>query len=282
MPVLLEQFITSHIQYFRWQDAIEVLFFTTIFYWLITWLHKDSEKKLLPYFFSYCILTLVSHMMALSSITYTLLIFSPVTIMLFILVHQDTLQRNMIALKHNTKEPITRTQKDWLSILLRSGLQAISHGKSIIILLEHTDMLRSYLTTEYQCESYLSEGFFSLILNSTSYSPQKMIWINSKGTLCGINTTWKASWHPETYTEPNAWIDDALIYTDKTDCLLLYLDAKNHRCTLTMQGKIYEKLTIDQAADHIKKHIEYNHYSIEKGFHYDTTNKTRTLEKHAP
>src|SRR3989304_515274 len=203
-------FMQWQLSFLTWRDCIEVLFFSCTVYSFSTWLKKDTEKNLLPYLYGYCLVTLCSYYFQLPTITYCAFLFSPVVIMLFILLHQETLQRNLIALKNIS--PLNYHPHDWLETVLRHMLKALNEKKTMLILLEHTDSLSSYLEVAYSLDARITEGTFHLLFEKELYDPMSMLWIRSDGTIRGINSAWKTSWHPSQYTNPRAWIDDAMVY----------------------------------------------------------------------
>lgn len=273
--------IQWHLQLTTWRDAAEVFFFALMFYSLTRWLATDNEKNLLPYFYGYCLVSLLSYSFELPTITYCLFLFSPAVIVLFMLLHQETLQRNMIALKNITAP--APAARDWLELFLRNVLKALHQNKSMLLLIEHTDAVDPYLKVAFPLEAQITQGIFNLIIEKELYDPISMLWIKSDGTIRGLNATWKASCHPEKYIDENAWIEDAIAYTSKTDALLVYLDPKNHCCTIALEGTLYKNLSIDQTAQLIKKQIEYPLSStIKKGLEYGVTNKKTPMEQRTP
>ncbi len=126
-------YLTNQILFLTWRDYLEILFFAATFYYVILWLKKDTEKKLLPYFYGYCALTFLTHILHLGTITYCLFLFSPVIIMLFMFMHQDLLQRNMIALKNIAAA--TKPSQDWLSCIMRNSLKALHDNTPMLIII---------------------------------------------------------------------------------------------------------------------------------------------------
>lgn len=264
----LYSYITNQILFLTWRDCIEILFFATTFYYLILWLKKDTEKKLLPYFYGYCALTFLTYTMQLSTITYCLFLFSPVIIMLFMLMHQDLLQRNMIALKNITAT--TKPSQDWLSCIMRNSLKALHDNKEILILIEHTDSLSPYLKSQYMIKAPITDDFMTLLLNNNLCNAQHMVWIKTDGTAQGVHVSWKASWHPASYNNTNEWIDDAVAYTTKTDAVIMHTDAQKQRYTIAYNGKIQQELTVEQAGQIIQKQTNCSS-EITKGFRYESS-----------
>src|SRR5579872_4264973 len=273
--------IQWHLQLITWRDAVEIFFFSLMFYSLTRWLATDNEKNLLPYFYGYCSVALLSYACQLPTLTYCLFLFSPAVILLFMLLHQETLQRNMIALKNITAA--APASRDWLELFLRNILKALHHNTSMLLLIEHTDALAPYLKVSFPLEAQITQGMFNLIIEKQLYDPASMLWVKSDGSIRGLNATWKASWNPEKDNDENAWIEDAIAYTSKTDALVLNLDPNNHSCTVAVEGTLYKNLSIDQTAQLIKKRIEYPLSStIKKGLEYGITNKKEPMAQRTP
>ena len=272
--------LMNQILFLTWRDIVEVLFFATVFYYLIDWLKTDRETRLLPYFYGYCALIFTSHALHLSTITYCLFLFSPVIIMLFMFIHQDVLQRNMIALKNITTS--AAIPQDWLSCIMRSTLKALHDNKSILILIEHTDSLSGFLKTQYRMNSLITDDVLTMFIEHGLCSTQQMLWIKTDGTVQGIRASWKASWHPDAYTDTNEWVDDATAYTTKTDALILKSNAKKQSYTCAYNGTITHDLTVEQAGQIIIKQINQSTPTIEKGLPHDQSSSQEKSTQHTP
>lgn len=263
----LYAYLINQILFLTWRDAVEILFFAAVFYYLIIWLKKDREKRLLPYLYGYCALTFFSHVLQLSTITFCLFIFSPTIIMLFMLMHQETLQRNMIALKNITAH--TPAFQDWLSCIMRTTLKAVHDTKSMLILIEHTDALVGFLKTQYLVNSIITNDTLTMLVENGLCDAHQMLWINTDGTIRGIRASWKASWHPNTYSNTDEWIDDAIAYTTKTDALIIQSNAQTQTYTIACNGTVTHHLTVYQAEQLIRKQIQLYDSPPEKGFSHD-------------
>ncbi len=263
----------------NWRDLIEILFFSCSFYYLSLWLKKDTQKNLLPYFYGFCLFTFGAHLLALPTVSQSLFLFSPAIILLFMFMHQSTLQRNMVALKNITHPSHPPT--DWLTTLLRTSLVMIHHNKELLILIEHTDAIGSYLKAEYYINAPLSKDLLTLIVEH-AYNPQQMLWIHSDGIIRGINVSWKASWHPAAYENQTAWIDDAIVYTSKNDALLLHINPTKHHYTIASNGTIHHELTIEQVSQLLRKKINHPQSVTKKGYTYDVTSKKNNVAQHIP
>ncbi|TET33415.1 hypothetical protein E3J61_04195 [Candidatus Dependentiae bacterium] len=276
----LYAYLMNQIIFLTWRDAIEILFFSTAFYYLIMWLKRDREKRLLPYFYGYCALTFTAHALHLSTITYCLFLFSPAIIMLFMFMHQDTLQRNMIALKNITST--ATIPQDWLSCIMRNSLKALHDNKSLLILIEHSDALSGFLKTQYRINSLVTDDTLNLFTENGLCDAQQMLWIKTDGTVQGIRASWKASWHPNSYTDTNEWVDDAIAYTTKTDSLIMKSNAKTQSYTLAFNGTVTHDLTVEQVGQIIRKQINQPTPTMEKGLPHEQSPSSKKSTQQSP
>lgn len=250
--------------FFSWQDSLEVIFFASLFYYIALWLKRDKKNNLLIYFYSYCLLSFIAHILQLTTVTYCLFLFSPVVLMFFGLIHQETLQRNFIAFKNTV--PMQVPEHNWLACLFRSCLVALNNNKELLCLIEHHDTLQPFATASFAIDAQVQESLLDLILESPFYEPSKMLWITSSGRIVGFNTQWQ-----QHQTMPLSWKDEAVLYTTKTDVLIIHLDPKQSTFTLAAHGKLFQQLNAHHAFQMIKKHIQYPiDFQYEKGVFYDS------------
>jgi len=235
-----------------WRDVVEILFFSSLFYYLMRWLAKDRSKNLLPYFYGYCFITIAAYIVQLPTISYFLFLYAPAIIFLFMFLHQDILQRNLVTLKNI--QPAQITDHDWLTILFRSCLVMMNKNKAIICVIECTDNLDDLLQTPFFINADLHEGVLELLLNSQAYDADKFVWVNNHGKLRGINANWYVP-SSKTKTSLTTWQQEALIYAQQTDALIFNGDALTHTFTVIARGNCFEKISPHHALSLIKKHV---------------------------
>ncbi len=158
--------------YVSWRDFLEIGTISTIFYYCALWLKKDVDKNLLASFYGYLFFVGATHFLQLSTLTSFLFLFSPAVAMLFMLMHQQVLQRNFIALK-NVTVPLSHTSPNWLSVMMKATLTMLTHNKDIIIVIEHTDALRSYLHCAELLDVPITDGLITLLF-SRLYNPNQL------------------------------------------------------------------------------------------------------------
>jgi len=234
------------------RDSIEIIFYSCVFYTFALWLKTDKTKNLLPYFISYCMIALCAWIMEMTTLTSFFFTYAPVALLLFIVLHEKTLQKNLVALY--TFQPAKYNNHDWLDTLISSCLTILNTNKSITIVIEHYYSLKDFMHTPFFINADISKGILDIILASTSYDEHKMVWINTQGKLYGIN----ASWHTSLDQQKNVIQSlhhkaDALFYSLQTDALIIHFNHITRKCSLIIQGQETTHLSAHQLP-HKKTH----------------------------
>lgn len=276
---ILETF-RHHAFFFTWRDALEILFFSSAIYYFSRWLKKDRQKNLLFYFYAYCLLVFCTYNLSLTTLHYALILFSPMLFMIFVLIHQNTLQKNFITLRNLIAAP--KSNHDWLETLIQAALININNNKEIICVVEHTDTLQDHLTTPLALHAEIKKELLDIIIASQSFDHAHMVWLNTQGTLLGINARWKIS--AEFYideTLQHSWKDEALFFTTKTDALVFKTDAAARSFDIIHQGKMFEKVSADKTLAYLKKYMGTMQDSQKGVIHGTTTIKERVQQPNA-
>lgn len=256
MSFTVQTFI-DYFLFFGWRDLIEIVFFSTLFYYFSLWLSTDSKKNLLFAFYGYWFVAFSSYLLQLTSITFFLITFCPLALALFILVHQEFLQRNFITLK-NTITPASHDE-DWLESLMRLCLHTINKNKEILIIIEQTDALDPLLDVPFHINTQLDHTLLTLLIDAPSFDQTKFIWINKQGRLLGINAFWKHTiaqeWFDKNTHNFESWKQDALALTHKTDAVIFGVSPLLRTFSIITQGKILEQLQGASALRILKKFL---------------------------
>lgn len=254
---------------YRWQDGIEILFFTAAIYYLSVWLYQDKHKSLLLPFYGYCALLFVSHHLHFSTMCTTLVTFMPIAVVFFILIHHETLQKNFITMHAIT--PLQSKPNDWIELIVRTGLTGLSENKSLTFVIEKKQPLQTLVDTTSPLGCPLSSELLRFITTSVLFKEDQMLWIDTNIKLQGCNATWKTNsvdtWLSQEIKEQEQWLQDALFFTSKTDALFIKLLPKTRTFTLIAQGKIIEKASAQHACAAIKAYLGYTSYSYKGDWH---------------
>lgn len=242
---------------FFWRDIIEIVFFTGVVYSFSVWLKKDQHKNLLGYFYSYLFCFFAAQQLQLPTIERIVVYGAPVMLLLFIVFHQFTLQKNFVALRAIT--PAITEHDNWLDILMQHCLIAINHNQEIRGIIECTDSLTDCVTTPLALHARVTKELLTLLMSSNSFNDAQMLWLNAHGTLLGMNARWKQNnhepWLHESTKNSDTWIDEALFYTEKMDALLFKIAPSSHLFTIVVAGKSYSRITASRALTFINHHI---------------------------
>lgn len=238
-------------------DFLEIIFFSGIIYLFSVWLSTDKKKNLLVYFYCYCACIFTSYFLNAVTISTFLIYISPVALILFIIFHQDVLQRNFITL--HTEQPIDYDIfVDWLENLIRTALYAINNNKQLICVIENESDLASYLQTSFLIQSPLAQNIMCLVIDSASFDQEKLFWCNRKGKLVAINASWNIPRNVETpHNNMPLWQQDALLMTLKTDTIVFKADPRTRNFDCVIKGILYQNVTAHNLIPLIKKNMHH-------------------------
>jgi hypothetical protein len=244
-------------------DCIEIIFYSTLIYFFCLFLKTDKTKPLLVYFLSYCTLILVAWSLELPTITPFLYAYAPIALILFIVIHEKTLQRNFVALR--TITPAKPLQEDWLDLLLSSALAALNNNKSISIVIENRDALDYFLQMPFFINAPLSKDMLTLLLSSSSYEEHKIVWVTCHGYIRGINATW--------HTQENK--NNALFYSLQCDAIIIHSNQFTRSFTLIYNGIQIDDIPAHDIKHRIKKQLLHKAIPRKKGASHDETHSSQ-------
>jgi len=247
------------------RDIIEITIYSSCIFLFCTWLKTDKTKNLLGYFFAYSALMLGAWVIQLPTLSPFLFSYAPIALLLFIVLHEKTLQRNLIALRSIT--PAQHIPQDWLDTLISSCLTTINANKHIAVVIEHNDALDHFLDVPFMLNADISKNVFDLLLSSESYDEQKMIWVTKKGQIRGINVSW--------ITHQKA-LDNTLFYTIQSDAIVLTAHPINRMFILTHNGKEIKNISAHQVLTMIKKQLSVSSPK-QKGAYRESTSPEKPL-----
>jgi len=253
---LIQEYFFGYNAFFYWRNIVEILFFTFLIYYFSVWLQKDRCKNLLPYFYGYCFLTLFSYFTQLTTMSYVLFLFAPVAVMLFITIHQKTLQKNFVALKNIT--PAKHIHGQWPEILIRSCLVALNDNKEIQCVIENKDSLEDFIESQLILQANIDQTLLQILQESDTFDQHKMIWLNTQGKLVGLNTSIKKDILQDTANEENPnlhdWKENAILLSEKTDSLFLRILPTKRTFDLVFNGKLVDNINANNALHILQKY----------------------------
>lgn len=272
-PTVLYEAYLFTTSFFGWRDFCEIVFFTAVIYYFSLWLNQDTTKNLLALVYGYITTLVVSHILQLTAITFFLLYFSPFALLLLIIMHQETLQRNFITLKKVTIKK-NQLHDDWLEVLFQTCLQTINKNKSVTMLIEQQDILNEFLNIPFNLSTQINTEILNLLIDSESYNDNRFILLTNTGKLLGINVECKqlidSVWFDASLENYDSYKQKSFALTQKTDAVILSITPSSRKFLLVYNGKIVDHLQASVALQMLKKILITD---PKKGFVYDTIYK---------
>lgn len=246
----------------QWTDIAEILLLSTLIYAFSKWLRQDQTITLLVYFYSACGLFIVASLFHLQAIIELYRVSWPAMLMLFIIVHQKSLQHNYIAAK--TVTPTRQTiDHAWVHLLMRALFKALQRSKDLTFVIEGKRMVEGYITKPLILQSPITHGLLDIIIESTTLEQHSLVLIDQSGSVIALNGTWMEadiSWFSQEQRTLQAWQRDALFWTSKTDALVIHAEAETKLITIVAQGTIVNQLTSDKAEAIITQYVRKNRW----------------------
>jgi hypothetical protein len=259
MPIIdsLSSMFLMYQSPFYWRNVIEILFFASLFYYAARWLKKDRQKNLVLALYGYCTITFGAHFVGLTTISYVMFLFAPVVAMVFILLHQEFLQKNLIPLKAIT--PATRASDEWLETLIRTLLANLAQHNKLTCIIERRDSLVGTTIVRLPIRAHVEQGLLDLVITSPNFHAKDMIIITAQGTLIGVNTLWTQH-APQEFLDAKiqgfpVWKQDAIFFTSKTDALLFHINAESRTFDIVINGMVIDHINATRAVDLLKKYM---------------------------
>lgn len=252
---IFEPFI-SHLTSLSWKDIVEITAFSALFYYIALWLKKDSQKNMLLSFYAYCAVWGISSLAGFVTVSSFLVAYSPLALTLLVIGHQHSLQKNLVALHkiQATKQPAT----NWVEALMRTILVTLNDNKSITCLIECTNDLSDLIQAPFVIKAPISEQLLAMVMQNNAFDDTKMVWLQDTGTLMAINSQWNHALETPVSDTQATWHEDALLFTAKTDALMIHADAQSRLFTIISNGTTYEQLMATQARDLITRILSTN------------------------
>lgn len=245
--------LSNYVYTLSWRDITEICIFSLSIYALQLWLHHDRQKPLLGYWYAYCSIWMIAYALNLSTVWYALLIMLPGILLMFVLIHQRTLQRNYLTLRSII--PAQIQTDDLLDVLIQTALASVNNNKPFWCIIEHKDSLATLLATPLPLQAVVTKELLTLLLENVTQETEKFLWITTRAELRGINASWTE--HADTMSEQKAlqsWQQDAIFFTSCTDAIVFYAECTSRTFTVISKGTMLEHMTAQNAHRFIKHH----------------------------
>ena len=254
----IAQSIMDELSLFSWYDMTEILFFIIIMrYWLL-WLNMDKEKNLSVFFCWYSVIIGVCYYAELTTISTLLLASSPLMIVIFIMLHQEHLQRNFITLTRPRSVSPTPANT-WISEIMSFALGALHRQQELIFIIERHDNLSLLLTSPCIINASATKEFLELLVAQDTPSVTNL-WLTHEGIIIGINTTMNYELE-HAYLSSDVkhrvqWQQEGAFITKKSDAIIFGSSPITKTFTLIVQEKITEHISAQQTVVVLKQLIQ--------------------------
>ena len=246
----------------HWANLVEILMLSIIIYTFSKWLQQDQNIRLLIYFYSACGICILASLFHFTAIVELYRVSWPAMLMLFILVHQKSLQQNYIAAK--TINPTRQTiDHAWVHILMRALFKALQRNKDLTFVIEGKRMVEGYITKPVILQSPITHGLLDTLIESTALEQHTLVLLDQTGSIIALNGNWMEAdinWLSSEQPTLETWQRDALFWTSKTDALVIHADMESRAITIIAQGTVVNQLTCDKAEAIIAQYIRKNRF----------------------
>lgn len=265
-----------YVSFFAWRDFIEILFFSSIFFVISRWLMRDEQRPVTRYWYIFMGSLMLAWWLQLPTIVLVLTANIPVLLMFFLLIHQETLQKNLVVPFHIV--PTEPDTTDWTEELMPACLHVLNKKKSAIIVIEHSQSLEQYLQCPFRINSKMCKEHLVALFESSQCDLNKAIWLTNTGTLNGINVACNRGSHIS--SSPATWYEPFLPLTAHSDALVFYINSTTESFDLLLKDNIAEKLSANSILLILKKQVETE--SFLAGDHgYASTHEKKANQTHS-
>ena len=252
---------------YNWQDVLEISIFSFGFYLFSIWLIQDKQKQLLPYLYVSSIAMLTCTYFNLATLTTFCLLYWPGLLMLFVLAHQRTLQKNFVCLQNI--RPAKTPKEDWIETIIRTSFVAASKKKEVIFIIENNDSLQEHVQCSIKLNTQIQGQLLEILLDSSAFQSANGVWVNAHGELLGINATWQALTLPKgTENSKELWHDQALALSSLSDVLICKLSHETRMFDIIGQGTLVADAPTETAIQVIKQYTKQHYKPLSKRKEY--------------
>ena len=268
---------------FCWQDIAEIVMIFIGFLYISYWFKKDTKKPLLSWLYGYTLLFLITDYVHMTTLATALITFAPLTFIILILIHKETLQKNFIAL-HAIRTP-KEHETYWPEELVQATLAASNKNIGMTCIIEKNDAMAGF--TDKALESLnvpISKDILQLLTTSPLYKEDQLIVINQDGKIVSVNDSWKKNsidlWLTKELQEQDEWIQDAIFFTTKTDAYMFKHDPISRTYTTIHKGKVVTHVTAQMLLHQFFSHVGLNTMPHKtKGVFYGTFSTESSSEQ---
>ncbi len=246
---------------FAIQDMLEILFFSAIVFSFVKWLKQDQHTNLLTYFYLGACILVSAYFLDLQNIVLFYSASWPIMVLIFIVIHQKSLQKNYVAAR--TLIPNKKIdQTTWLTLTMSALFKSLQHKKNTIFVIEGNDSLDEFIHQPITVNSPIQKQLLDMIIESSTLLTDHIILLSQYGKLIALNGTWQKDidplWLDKKHESYLPWEQEALYWSTYLDALIFNADSLTKKITIIAHGTRITHLTSDKAINVIEQFLRKN------------------------
>lgn len=267
--------------FLSWRDISEILILSWALYRFLTWLSTDTTQHLVFRFYGLSLVGFSAYFLHLQTLSFVFLLSLPCIIVLFVTIHQKTLQKNYVALKNLT--PLPQQKTNWLKELMKVCLTHLNKNQPLVCIIQRNDDLSLFLSINQHFNANLSQATLELLLKRMNTNKVAVVWAHQTGKLVTTNPRWhlpiEKTWIADELSLLDSYKHDALAIASKTDALIFTASPSTRLFDLIIEGKIIGNLEAAHAYSLIQKYLRQP--QTQGDIHAIITAKDISKQKHA-
>jgi hypothetical protein len=202
----------------------------------------------------YLVALLLTEQCALVTLHYFLYWMLPCFGTLFVIFHQEQLQKNFITMVHaNQKKILSDNNADLITMILQIGLHNSMSQRNTIFIIEGNQDLGLLMHAKVPLNITIQKELIESVCDTPLYDEQSAIWLQYTGIMKGINSKLILTMHSNNEKKESDNALDSLCR--KTDCFVLLCHA-NGLWTFKNNDHIHEALSTAHIQKLCKQKIE--------------------------
>jgi len=240
-----------------WRDYVEISIIFYAVYVFLRWVGRDANQPLLIYCYIYMGFIAFSYFLYLPVLYFILVLFLPICLVIFLLLHQKTLQKNFISFNTARITSERVPSQEWQEILVRAALVACNQKKDCFFVIERSKSLNDFLESPYFLQAEVNKDFLDVLIESVN--PVACMILISNGLITSVKSRWKVTYPKESDGTPSKLHTNestALILSENTDCIVLYSLHNKPGLNLIAQGTLTPNLSAHQVTTLFKHYYK--------------------------
>ncbi len=275
--------VSWHLLITGWHDIVEITVCISACYYLMNWFHQDKQSRLLTTAYGYCTALFASYLLPLPTLYIALLTFAPLVVATLLMLHKESLQKSFIALHRIT--PAIKQQNNWAQDCIQMALMSMNQHEPLTFVIEKQQALDPFIKTEHPLHTPFCPSIGTLLLKHKQ-PPTSFLWISSDGTLCGYDCTFLLTsidaWFAQEIPNQDVWVQQALVFSSKTDALFMRTDPVSRTFTIITQGTKKDYVSATKTLEYITTHTGPLFQMDQGENHEHVSYKKTTVQKLQP